>query len=393
MPQATILTVLIGGSSAIGVIAVLAYLYFLLEFRRAETSVRGLIEGESLLSAKEIVQVLAQFKDDAQRLTALQTITSWGTTRNKDLLRSVREEGVNLKELNRIRAKGLEKRSLLIAVFFLALALVLGLSQYLTNEEAPPSSNLTSSTPTPSSAPPTRSTSAPPPSPTDEIKGPTIPPNAPTTEAPLPRSHQAAETRTSVASIGFIGGTVESVEKAFPGGTTQRSGDGFLHHSYVTYGRYPFTVLTYFSSENKATKVIAMHMTKQRSRSGDRGSFREGYDGDIFTYCKGAFADLKSEISNQLGAPVSPTLTAQKVTMNAEESAELVGGTGGRCHIPGHACSIQGWKANSRADFGAGSGPVSLSMNTRAAESSTFIENKSDNNTGGLCEIRIDGAF
>lgn len=375
MPQVDILTVLVGGSSVIGVIAVLAYLYFLLEFRQAETSVRRLIEDEPFLSSKEIVQVLAQYKDDTERLKALKAITSWGTTRNKDLLQSVREKGVNLNELNRIRAKNLEKRSLLIAAFFFTLALVIVISPYF--KVVPPD-------PSPDQHP--LSEPAPP-------SDPGTKPSASTTVEPVPPPLPPVAPRTSIATLGFPGGTVESVEKVLPGGTLQQHGDGFVYTLAVDYDRYPFTGWFYFDSAKKAISIVAILKTEQQSRYGDYSNFQNGYDGDIFTYCNDAFKNIKSEISNKLGNPVSPVLTAQKVQMSADEIGVMVGGTGGRCHVPGNSCSMGGWKAGTRADFDADSGQVSLSMNTRAAERSIFVANKTDRETRGLCEIRLDGSF
>ena len=216
----------------------------------------------------------------------------------------------------------------------------------------------------------------------------TPPVAAPSVDTPL-----AASARTSIATLGFVGGTVESVKKVFHSGTTQRLGDGFVLQTDVNYVGYPMTAWTYFSPKNKATSVVAMLKTTQRTKSGDYGNSQNGYVGDIYTYCKTAFVAMTSQISNQFGNPVSPVLDAQKVDMNADESAVMVGGTGGSCQVPGNTCSMGGWKASARADFNADSGPVSLSMNTRAAENSTFVLNKTSNNTGGLCEIRLDGSF
>jgi hypothetical protein len=71
MLNSQIVQLLSGISSVLGLLAVLAYLYTVAQGRRAERSVRQIIQGEPLFNANQIVHILKLFKDDASRLEAL----------------------------------------------------------------------------------------------------------------------------------------------------------------------------------------------------------------------------------------------------------------------------------------------------------------------------------
>lgn len=129
MPTDQILKILIGISSFGGVVGLLAYLYFGQDFRRAEESVRGIVEGDALFNAKQVVEILAQFKEDDKRLQALVALTSYSNEKARELLRKAKAN-VDVDRLSVTWASHYQTRAKLAAVFFLSLA-VLAFAYYL----------------------------------------------------------------------------------------------------------------------------------------------------------------------------------------------------------------------------------------------------------------------
>lgn len=86
MLSTEILNVVMGASSFLGIAGLIAYLYFTLQIRKAEFSVRGLLDGESLFNAAQVLKVLAQFQDDSSRLVALKALTDYDTTKAVSIL-------------------------------------------------------------------------------------------------------------------------------------------------------------------------------------------------------------------------------------------------------------------------------------------------------------------
>jgi hypothetical protein len=79
-----LIAVLGGISSLLGLLAVIANIYFSLQSRHAPRSVRRILEGEGLFNADQILQVLSKFNDDQSRLAALREFTHTpGTTSRK----------------------------------------------------------------------------------------------------------------------------------------------------------------------------------------------------------------------------------------------------------------------------------------------------------------------
>jgi hypothetical protein len=121
MLQADILKIVMGASSFLGVIGLLSYLYFTLQFRQAERSVQNVIGGDSLFNAAQVLSIMAQFKDDASRLEALKELTKYDTGKARSLLTKVKGN-IDVMRLSETTSKRNKWLSLAAAVFFCILA-------------------------------------------------------------------------------------------------------------------------------------------------------------------------------------------------------------------------------------------------------------------------------
>lgn len=217
----------------------------------------------------------------------------------------------------------------------------------------------------------------------------TPPPTRPPPAAP----EAVAERRTSMATLGFAAGTTEAVENAYRGGTTQQHNGGYVHQAAIQLASQPMTAWTYFNAKGEATSVVAQLIQESRTRQGNYGNHRSGYEGDMLAFCTSAFTSLRSHVGKVLGEPVSPVLSPQRQRMSNAESAGMVGGTGANCGVPGNSCTMDGWKTATRADFHTTAGAVSLVMNARAAQNATQIRDRTDENTAEQCDIQLAGPF
>ncbi|GAB6141755.1 hypothetical protein JCM14076_24840 [Methylosoma difficile] len=86
-----IITIATGVSSLLGLLGLIAYLYYSQKTRAVERSIKGIIEGEELFNAKQVVEILSQFKDDEKRLQALIALTNYSSDKAKALLTKVKE--------------------------------------------------------------------------------------------------------------------------------------------------------------------------------------------------------------------------------------------------------------------------------------------------------------
>lgn len=123
MPSPAVVNAIIGVSSLLGFLGLLGYLFFLLQRRTAERSIREIAEGEGLFNAKLVVSVLAQFKDDAARLGALKEIANLDASKAKILLKKV-EGNVDANRLNSEAQIHYRILSARIAVFFVTIAII-----------------------------------------------------------------------------------------------------------------------------------------------------------------------------------------------------------------------------------------------------------------------------
>src|SRR6516165_6011283 len=117
MLQADILKIVMGASSFLGVIGLLSYLYFTLQFRQAERSVQNVIGGDSLFNAAQVLSIMAQLKDDASRLEALKELTKYDTGKARSLLTKVKGN-IDVMRLSETTSKRNKWLSLAAAVFF-----------------------------------------------------------------------------------------------------------------------------------------------------------------------------------------------------------------------------------------------------------------------------------
>jgi hypothetical protein len=128
MPSHSMVGVLASVSSVLGLTAILAYWFYLLQRQSTERSARQLIEGEGIFNAEQIVTILAQFGDDGSRLEALKALAQYDATRAKSLLRKL-EARIDLGQLHGDANRGRRRRLLAAGLVLLAFGL-LGLARY-----------------------------------------------------------------------------------------------------------------------------------------------------------------------------------------------------------------------------------------------------------------------
>jgi hypothetical protein len=97
-----ILFILAGGSTFLGFLGILAYLYLIQQIRIAGQSVREIIDGERLIDSKQVIEIIGKFQDDASRLKALEQITNHDKYKAKELLKSINNDNIQKLQLNSI---------------------------------------------------------------------------------------------------------------------------------------------------------------------------------------------------------------------------------------------------------------------------------------------------
>ena len=121
MPTTEGLSLVIGVSTFLGLLGLLAYLYFLQQFRHVERSVRQLVEGEGLFNANQVLRILEQFKGDAARLEALKALAHYDTNKAQGILTKIKEN-VDVTRLQRLSIGHYRYVAAVSAVVFLVLA-------------------------------------------------------------------------------------------------------------------------------------------------------------------------------------------------------------------------------------------------------------------------------
>lgn len=99
-------------SSFLGLLAVLAYFYSRSQERRAERSVREIVEGDPLFNANQIVEILRLFNDDARRLDALASLAQRDRDKAKDFLAKIK---ANV-DVEKLQTGGQRHRQMVIAI-------------------------------------------------------------------------------------------------------------------------------------------------------------------------------------------------------------------------------------------------------------------------------------
>lgn len=123
MPSAQVLSIAAGISTVIGLLGLVAYLYFVIVFRHSQNSVRAVVEGEGLFNAEQIVSILAQFRDDDSRLRALEALANLDRKKAERLLLKVKPN-VDVSRLTTISTGHYRQLAAAAAALFLVLALI-----------------------------------------------------------------------------------------------------------------------------------------------------------------------------------------------------------------------------------------------------------------------------
>ena len=120
-----IVSALAGTSGLIGLLALLAYFFYSHQVRKLEQSVRRTIEGEAagLFNAEKVVEILRTFETPESRLEALKQLIGVDDRAARRVYARI-EGSVNLGELTDRDPKKRARVSLLIASFFLLIALI-----------------------------------------------------------------------------------------------------------------------------------------------------------------------------------------------------------------------------------------------------------------------------
>jgi hypothetical protein len=152
-----IVSALAGTSGVIGLLALLAYFFYSYQVHKLKQSVRRTIEGESagLFNAEKVVDILRSFETPESRLAALKQIIGVDDRAARRVYGKI-EGSVNLEQWTDQDPKKRARTSLLIALFFVLMALI-GLVYSAIAPKPPPSippppSPSATVTPTPSAA-------------------------------------------------------------------------------------------------------------------------------------------------------------------------------------------------------------------------------------------------
>jgi hypothetical protein len=115
------LSVVAGVSTLFGVIALCAYLYFYSLASKKTSSLRTIIEGEGLFNSDQITSVLNQFKDDRNRLAALQRLARLDQEKASRLISKI-NDNVDVAALSSWETRKSTRYSLATGIIFLAFA-------------------------------------------------------------------------------------------------------------------------------------------------------------------------------------------------------------------------------------------------------------------------------
>ena len=142
-----LLSIIVGVSSLLGLLSLLAYLFLHIRTRSAERSVRSIVEGEGLFNSGQIISVLEKFQDDTARLEALKALANIDIRKAEQVLEKVKDN-VDIEKLSS-EAQSTSIRHLIIgAALFFTIA-VIGLFYSLFHpsditEDLPPSDIISS---------------------------------------------------------------------------------------------------------------------------------------------------------------------------------------------------------------------------------------------------------
>lgn len=134
-----ILTAIGSTSGVIGFFSLLAYFYFNIQIKqisRAERSVRSIVEGDGLFNADQVLEILREFKDEANRLKALDALTNHSSESAQRVYDKIKGR-IDVSQFASKPNGASESASLAAAIFFILLAiLALLYSRYGTSEDS-----------------------------------------------------------------------------------------------------------------------------------------------------------------------------------------------------------------------------------------------------------------
>jgi len=131
-----VLPIILEVSSFISLIALMVYLYYVLQSRSIERSIRQIVDGEGLFNPDKVLEILKQFTDDNARLKALKQLANHDTVKAEAFLKKVKAN-IDVNSLNQSSTNYYKSISGRAALFFLLLALS-ALAYYLINPTSPP---------------------------------------------------------------------------------------------------------------------------------------------------------------------------------------------------------------------------------------------------------------
>ncbi len=121
-----ILTVITATSTVVGLISLLAYLFYsyrIREIESSERSIRQAVEGEGLFNSDQILQIIKEFKDDKARLAAIKQFAGVHHKSGERIYSKIKSN-IDIAHLKTKDQKALQKRSLVLAWFFIILGLL-----------------------------------------------------------------------------------------------------------------------------------------------------------------------------------------------------------------------------------------------------------------------------
>ncbi|HML53467.1 MAG TPA: hypothetical protein PKC79_05180 [Solidesulfovibrio magneticus] len=127
MIDTSVLNILAGVSTPLGLISIAAYLFSLRIVQKNERSVKEALSGENLINKDLVLQILERFSDDKTRLDALHSLIELDKTNPDSVLKKL--ESVEIVKIYNISSTNFKNISGIAAIFFIIISIVsLGIS-------------------------------------------------------------------------------------------------------------------------------------------------------------------------------------------------------------------------------------------------------------------------
>jgi len=98
-------------------------LFYQIQINSAERSIRQVVEGEGILKADQVIEILKQFTSDEARLEALKALTGHDETKAKSILTKVKNN-VDIESYTKVSGSNYRSAFLVSGVLLLVIALV-----------------------------------------------------------------------------------------------------------------------------------------------------------------------------------------------------------------------------------------------------------------------------